>query len=163
MSEQLPDPAMFIGPMGHGKTRLPADADAGQLAAVLRRALHPVECRELGPAAAEQTFGPFADTTEGRMTVFMDEDQLRADHRVHDELQQLTRAVRERGPAVDVVMAPLKPSVLLLDEMTHVVGKSAGSASGTGSAGTGWLYAMRRPRGPDWPYSGAARVAAVER
>lgn len=162
MSEQLPDPAMFIGPMGHGKTPLPADADAGQLAAVLRRALHTVECRELGPAA-EQTFGPFADTTEGRMTVFMDEDQLRADHRGHEKVQQLARAVRDRGPAVDVVLAPLKPSVLLLDEMTHVVGKSTGSASGTGEAGTGWLYAMRRPLGPDLPYSGAARVAAVER
>ncbi|WP_060880719.1 hypothetical protein [Streptomyces scabiei] len=163
MSEQLPDPAMFIGRMGRGRTPLSADADAGQLAAVLRRALHAVECRELGPAAAEQTFGPFADTTEGRMTVFMDEDQLRADHRDPEEVQQLARAVRDRGPAVDVVLAPLKPSVLLLDEMTHVVGTSAGSASGTGEAGTGWLYAMRRPLGPDLPYSGAARVAAVER
>ncbi|MEU1155538.1 hypothetical protein ABZ369_21335 [Streptomyces sp. NPDC005918] len=163
MSEQLPDPAVFIGPMGRGKTPLPADADAGQLAAVLRRALRTVECRELGPAAAEQTFGPFADTTEGRMTVFMDEDQLRADHRGHEELRQLARAVRERGPAVDVVLAPLKPSVLLLDEMTHVVGKRGGSASGTGGAGTGWLYEMRRPLGPVLPFSGAARVAAVER
>ncbi|MFI6113206.1 hypothetical protein [Kitasatospora sp. NPDC051164] len=163
MSEQLPDPAMFIGPMGRGKTPLPADADAGELASVLRRALHTVECRALGPAAAEQTLGPFADTTQGRMIVFMDEDQLRADRRGREELQQLARAVRERGPAVDVVLAPLKPSVLLLDEMAHVVGKSAGSASGTGEAGTGWLYAMRRPLGPDLPYSGAARVAAVER
>ncbi|MEU0222123.1 hypothetical protein ABZ281_47115 [Streptomyces sp. NPDC006265] len=46
---------------------------------------------------------------------------------------------------MDVVLAPLKPSVLLLDEMTHAVGKSAGSLSGTGRAGTGWLYEMRRP------------------
>jgi hypothetical protein len=163
MSEQLPDPAMFIGPLGRGKTPLPADADAGRLAAVLRRALHTVECRELGPAAAEQRFGPFADTTEGRMTVFMDEDQLRAEHRGHEELHQLARAVRDRGPAVDVVLAPLKPSVLLLDEMTHVVGKSAGSASGTGRAGTGRLYEMRLPLRPVLPYSGAVRVAAGER
>lgn len=163
MSEQLPDLAMFIGPLGRGKTPLPADADAGQLAAVLRRTLHTVECRELGPAAAEQTFGPFADTTEGRMAVFMDEDQLRADHRGQEELHQLARAVRDRGPAVDVVLAPLKPSVLLLDEMTHVVGKSAVSASGTGRAGTGRLYEMRRPLRPVLPYSGAVRVAAGER
>lgn len=161
MSEQLPDPAMFICPLGRGKTPLPADADAGRLAAVLRRALHTVECRELGPAAAEQT--SFADTTEGRMTVFMEEDQLRADHRGHEELHQLARAVRDREPAVDVVLAPLKPSVLLLDETTHVVGKSAGSTSGTGRAGTGWLHEMRRPLRPVLPYSGAACAAAGER
>lgn len=32
---------------------------------MLRRALHTVECRELGPEAAQQQFGPFADTVEG--------------------------------------------------------------------------------------------------
>ncbi|MGC0379838.1 hypothetical protein [Streptomyces sp. SAI-129] len=40
MSDQLPDPTAFIGPIGRGKAPLSGDADADQYAAVLRRALH---------------------------------------------------------------------------------------------------------------------------
>ncbi|MFI6689505.1 hypothetical protein [Streptomyces sp. NPDC050485] len=158
MSDQLSEP-VFIGRIGVGKALLPADAGVDQLAAVLRRALRTVECRELGPAAAQQKFGPFADTTEGRMTVFMDEDQLGTHRPGHEELQQLARAVRERGPAVDVVLVSPTPPMLLVDEVPHVVGESAGSAPGA----PGWLYELRRPLRPVGWYASDAHTAADER
>ncbi|WP_327740450.1 hypothetical protein OG749_46035 (plasmid) [Streptomyces nojiriensis] len=146
MNDQLPAP-VFMGRIGHGKALLPADTNAGQLASALRRALHTVECRELGPEAAQQRFGLFADTVEGRVTVFMDEDELQARHPGH-EVHELARAVRERGPAVDVELVSPKPSIVLMDEMAHVVGKSAESASGTGLPGPSRRYELRRPL---WP------------
>ncbi|WP_331752159.1 hypothetical protein [Streptomyces sp. NBC_00829] len=145
MSGPLPDATPFIGPIGRGKALLPAGADADQLAAVLRRALHTVECRELGPAAAKQQFGLFADTMEGRVIVSMDESELLARYPGHEELQRLTRAVRERGPAVDVVFVAPQRSILLMDEMAHVLGKNAESTSGAQLAGPSWLYELRRP------------------
>ncbi|MCL3999209.1 hypothetical protein, partial [Streptomyces lavenduligriseus] len=114
MTDQLPAPEAFIGPSRRGKASLPADADAEQCAAVLRRALHTVECRELGPEAAGKQFGPFADTAVGQVTVLMDEDLLRARHPGEVELHRLARAVRERGPAVNVVLVPPKPTMVLM-------------------------------------------------
>ncbi|MER6195981.1 hypothetical protein ABT234_01190 [Streptomyces sp. NPDC001586] len=111
MNDQLPAPVL-MGRIGHGKALLPADTNAGWLASTLRRALHTVECRELGAEAAQQRFGLFADTVEGRVTVFMNEDELQARH-PGLEVHELARAVRERGPAVE----------------------SAESASGTGLPG----------------------------
>ncbi|MFE2271415.1 hypothetical protein ACFXB4_19480 [Streptomyces lavendulae] len=146
MNDQLPEP-VFIGRIGRGKALLPADADADQLASALRRALHTVECREVGPDAAQQRFGVFADTVEGRVTVFMDEAELRARHPGH-EVHELAGAIRERGPAVDVVLVSPKPSIVIMDEMAHVVGKSAESAAGTGLPGPSRRYELRRPL---WP------------
>ncbi|MFK0119231.1 hypothetical protein [Streptomyces sp. NPDC090994] len=121
MSDQMPDPATFLGPTGTGKPPLPVDADAGQIATVLRRALHTVQCRELGSEAAQQQFGPFADTADSRVTVLIDEDELRIRHPGHSEVHQLARAVRERGPAVNVVLVQPKPTMAVMDEMAHVV------------------------------------------
>lgn len=167
MSDQLPDPATFIGPIGRGKAPLPADADAHQCAAVLRRALHTVECRELGPEAAGQKFGLFADTADtadGRVSVLVDEDQLRARHPGHAELHHLARAVRERGPAVDVVLVPPKPTMVVMDEMAHVVSTVAESAScPTPTGRTGWVYELSRPRPPVWWSPRGDREAADER
>ncbi|MFJ9967138.1 hypothetical protein [Streptomyces avermitilis] len=142
MSNQLADPTTFIGLIGRGKAPLPGDADADQYAAVLRRALHTVECRELGPEAAGQKFGPFADTADGRVTVLVEEDQIRHRHPGHDELNHLTRAVRERGPAVDVIMVPPKTTMLFMDEMAHVASKAAEPASGPALAGAGRSHPM---------------------
>lgn len=125
---------------------------------MLRRALHTVECRELGPEAAQQQFGPFADTVEG-VTVFLDEDDVRARHPGHEELHQLARAVRERGPAVDVALVAPTPSVMLLDEMSHVVGKAAEPVQGA----AGRLYEPRRPLRPVRWHPSAARAAADDR
>ena len=164
MSDQLPDPTAFIGPIGRGKAPLPGDADADQYAAVLRRALHTVECRELGPEAAGQKFGPFADTADGRVTVLVNEDQIRDRHPGHAELHHLARAVRERGPAVDVVMAPPKPTMLFMDEMAHVVSKSAEPASGPALAGrTRWVCELSRPPRPPWWSPGGDRETSDER
>ncbi|WP_208105432.1 hypothetical protein [Streptomyces sp. GC420] len=166
MSDQLPDPATFIGSIGRGKAPLPADADADadQCAAVLRRALHTVECRELGPEAAGQKFGPFADTADGRVSVLVDEHQLRARHPGHAELHHLARAVRERGPAVDVVLVPPKPTMVFMDEMAHVVSTVAGPASGPALAGrTRWVYELSRPLRPVWWSPRGDREAADER
>ncbi|MDX3207722.1 hypothetical protein ABZZ79_22755 [Streptomyces sp. NPDC006458] len=152
MSNQLPDPTTFIGPIGRGKAPLPGDADADQYTAVLRRALHTVECRELGPEAAGQKFGPFADTADGRVTVLVDEDQIRHRHPGHDELNHLTRAVRERGPAVDVIMVP--PTMLFMDEMAHVASKAAEPASAALAGPTRWVYEPSRPLRPVRWYEG---------
>lgn len=164
MSEQLPDLTAFIGPIGRGKAPLPRDADADQYAVVLRRALHTVECREPGPEAAGQKFGPFADTANDRVAVLVDEDQIRDRHRGHDELHHLTRAVRERGPAVDVVMVPPKPTLLFMDEMAHVVSNAAEPASGPALAEpTRWVYEPRWSLRPlRWSPRGE-REAADER
>jgi hypothetical protein len=151
MSDQLKDLATYTGTAARGKALLPADADADQCAVVLRRALHTVECRELGPEAAVQKFGPFMDTADGRVTVLMDEQQLRARHPDHGELHQLARAVRERGPAVDVVLVPPQPSVPFMDEMVHVAGKVAESGSGPELAGRPrWADVRSRPLRPGW-------------
>ncbi|WEH37803.1 hypothetical protein PZB75_30845 (plasmid) [Streptomyces sp. AM 4-1-1] len=131
----MSDSATFLGPTRTGKPPLPVDADAGQIATVLRRALHTVECRELGSEAAQQQFGPFADTADSRVTVLIDEDELRVRHPGHSELHQLARAVRERGPAVNVVLVPPKPIMAVMDEMAHVVRQVAESASGEAPAG----------------------------
>ncbi|WP_030841347.1 hypothetical protein [Streptomyces sp. NRRL S-475] len=164
MSDQLPDPAAFIGPIGRGKAPLPRDADADQYAAVLRRALHTVECRELGPEAAGQKFGPFADTADGRVTVLVDEDQIRARHPGHDELHHLAHAVRERGPAVDVVMVAPRPTMLFMDEMAHVISKAAEPASVPALAGrTRWVYEPSWPLRPVWWSPRGEREAADER
>ncbi|MEU0110630.1 hypothetical protein ABZ313_35440 [Streptomyces sp. NPDC006251] len=90
--------------MAQGKRTLPADADVGEFVAQLQRALHTIECRELGPAASAERFGPFADTGEGLVVLAIDADQLLARHVGQEELLDLVRAVRERGPAVDVTL-----------------------------------------------------------
>ncbi|MFJ5850838.1 hypothetical protein [Streptomyces sp. NPDC092903] len=138
----------FIGHTTRGKAALRPGADAEQLAAVLRCALHTIECRELGLAAAEQQFGPLADTQGGRVIVSVDEAHIRARHPGHDELQQLVHAVRERGPAVDVALVPPPPALLLMDEMAHVVGEGARSAPGAEPGAARWLFEMRRPIRP---------------
>ncbi|KOU73725.1 hypothetical protein ADK61_22305 [Streptomyces sp. XY66] len=151
MGNQLPGPTAFIGPIGRGKASLPGDADADQYAAVLRRALHTVECRELGPEAACQKFGPFADNADGRVTVLVGEDQIQDRDPGHDELSHLTRAVRERGPAVDVFMVPPTPTMLFMDEMAHVASKAAEHASGPALAGRArWVYEPSLPLRPIW-------------
>lgn len=161
MSDQLPDPTAFIGTIGRGKAPLPTTADADQCAAVLRRALHTVECRELGPEAAGQKFGPFADIADGRVTVLVDENQIRDGHPGHDELHHLAHAVRERGPAVDVVMVPPRPTMLFMDEMAHVASKAAEPASGPVLAvPTRWVYEPSRPLRPlRWSPRGEREVA----
>ncbi|MEU0022091.1 hypothetical protein AB0C59_06905 [Streptomyces sp. NPDC048664] len=155
MSDQPPALEAFVGPIRRGKAPLPAGADADQCAALLRRALHTVECRELGPEAARKQFGPFADTADGRVTVFMDEELLRARHPGQVELHRLARAVRERGPAVDVVLVAPKPTMVLMDEMAHVVSKVAEPVSSLALAGRNrWVYELSRPlRGPVVPES----------
>ncbi|MEU7072999.1 hypothetical protein AB0B30_28095 [Streptomyces narbonensis] len=149
MSKHQTDQTALIGPLGQGKAPLPGDAGADQMAAMLKRALHTVECRELGPETASQKFGPFADTTVGRVTVLVDEEQIRHHHAGHDELHHLMRAVRERGPAVGVLLVPSKPTVLVMDEMAHITSKTADPASGPALAGpTRWVYEPSRPMRP---------------
>ncbi|WP_031064322.1 hypothetical protein [Streptomyces sp. NRRL F-5527] len=164
MSDQLADPTAFVGAIGRGKAPLSGDADADQYMAVLRRALHTVECRELGPEAAGQKFGPFADTSDDRVTVLVDEHQIRDRYPGHDELHHLAHAVRERGPAVDVVMVLPKPATLFMDEMAHVVSKVDEPACGPALAGpTRWVYEPSRPLRPLRWYPGGEREAADER
>lgn len=159
MTAQLPDMTPFTGHTARGKAVLRPGADADQLAAVLRRALHTIECRELGPVAAGQQFGPFADTQEGRVIVSVDEAHVRTCHPGNHELQQLVRGVRERGPAVDVALVPPPPTILLMDEMAHVVGESARSAPGAEPGAARWLFEMRRPLRPLRPYPAGADTA----
>lgn len=166
MSDQLPDPAAFIGPIGRGKALLPADADADQCAVVLRRALHTVECRELGPEAAREKFGPFADTAVGMVRVLMDENQIRARHLENADLPRLARTVQERGLAVDVVLAPPGPMMVVLDDMAHIANTVAGLGRGADPALTGparCVSELSRPRRPvGWSARGD-REAADER
>ncbi|GLX22438.1 hypothetical protein [Streptomyces lavendulae] len=158
MSKHQTDQTALIGPLGQGRALVPGDAGAHQLAAVLKRALHTVECRELGPEAASQKFGRFADTTVGPVTVLVDEEQIRHRHASHDELHHLMRAVRERGPAVGVLLVPSKPIVLVMDEMAHIASKAAEPASGTALAGpTRWAYE------PSWPMRPLRWLPGVER
>ncbi|ATM24551.1 hypothetical protein SMD44_p10052 (plasmid) [Streptomyces alboflavus] len=82
----------------------PPCADVGAFLDRLKRALHTIECRELGPEAAEQRFGRFADVSEGHVFLSLDSDRLLARHPEHEELRELVRAVRERGPAVNVTL-----------------------------------------------------------
>lgn len=159
MPAQLPKMTPFIGHTARGKAVLRPGADADQLAAVLRRALHTIECRELGPAAAEQQFGPLADTQEGRVIVSVDEAHIRARHPGNHELQQLVRTVRERGPAVDVALVPPPLTILLMDELAYVVGKSARSARGAEPGAASWLFEMRRPLRPLLPCPAGADTA----
>ncbi len=164
MSDQLADPTAFAGAIGRGKAPLSDDADADQYTAVLRRALHTVECRELGPEAAGQKFGPFADTSDDRVTVLVDEHQIRDRYPGHDELHHLAHAVRERGPAVDVVMVLPKPATPFMDEMAHIVSNVAEPACGSAPAGpTRWVYEPSRPLRPLRWYPGGEREAADER
>ena len=164
MSDQLPDPTAFVGAIGRGKAPLSGEADADQYTAVLRRALHTVECRELGPEAAGQKFGPFADTSDDRVTVLVDEHQIRDRYPGHDELHHLAHAVRERGPAVDVVMMLPKLATLFMDEMAHLVSKVAEPTCGPAPAGhTRWVYEPSRPLRPLRWYPGGERETADER
>lgn len=166
MSDQLPDPAAFIGPIARGKAPLPADADADQCAAVLRRALYTIECRELGPEAAGKKFGPFADTMAGVVSVLMDESQARARHLEDADLHRLACTVQERGPAVDVALAPPRPTTVVLDEMAHVANMAADLDRGADSALTGparCLSELSRPRQPLWWSPRGDRGAAYAR
>ncbi|MFE0775427.1 hypothetical protein [Streptomyces sp. NPDC058861] len=161
MSDHQTDLTALIGPIGRGKAPLSHDAD--QLVAVLKRALHTIECRELGSKTAHQKFGPLADTAGGRVTVLVDQDQIRDRHPGHNELHHLARAVRERGPAVDVLMASPKPTVLVMDEMAHVVSRAAEPASGLALAGpTRWESELCRPPRPFRWSSGGDREASGE-
>ncbi|MFD8727792.1 hypothetical protein [Streptomyces sp. NPDC059611] len=135
MSDHLPDVTVCSGRAARGKPPLPVEADAEQLVSVLRRAMHTVECRELGSEAAQQRFGLLADTTHSRVTVYVDDEQLRSRFPGRSEAHQLARAVRERGPAADVVLVSLRPAILVMDEMAHVVRRIAESSSGAVWAG----------------------------
>ncbi|MGA5442277.1 hypothetical protein ACPCKW_22545 [Streptomyces griseoincarnatus] len=104
MGNSSSETAPLVGSMACGKRTLPYDADADEFVAQLQRALHTIECRELGPAASTERFGPFTDTAKGHVVLAIDADQLRARHADHVELHDLLRAVRERGPAVDVTL-----------------------------------------------------------
>ncbi|MDR3079367.1 MAG: hypothetical protein LBV60_00290, partial [Streptomyces sp.] len=61
MSKHQTDQTALIGPLGQGKGPLPGDAGADQMAAVLKRALHTVECansarkRPVGSSACSRT------------------------------------------------------------------------------------------------------------
>lgn len=100
--------ATFVGTMGRGKPPLPPDADADDVIARLRHALHTIECRELGADAAQQRFGQFADTHPGHVFVGVDPDRLLAQYPEHTELHGLLVAIRDRGPAVAVTLATVK-------------------------------------------------------
>ncbi|MFE4516807.1 hypothetical protein ACFRMQ_21735 [Kitasatospora sp. NPDC056783] len=97
---------VLLGRPTSGKQPLPADAPVGEFVAQLRRAVHTIECREAGPEAARQRFGLFADRTQGRQVLFADPDRLLAEHPGEEELRDMVQAVRERGPAVGVVLIP---------------------------------------------------------
>ncbi|MFD9053365.1 hypothetical protein [Streptomyces zaomyceticus] len=163
MSNHQTDLTAFMGPIGRGKASLPHDADVDRLAAVLKRALHTIECRELGPKAAVQKFGPLADTAGGCVTVLVAQEQILARHPSH-ELHHLARAVRERGPAVDVFMVPPKPTVPFMDEMAYVVSRAAEPASRPALAGpTRWDFELSRPPRPLRWFPGGDREAPDER
>ncbi|MEU5421446.1 hypothetical protein [Streptomyces sp. NPDC020667] len=101
-----PSPAALLtGPSARGKRRLPPDADVGDVVAQLKRALHTIACRELGPAVAQQRFGSFADLHADRYVLFLDPDGLLARHPGHEELRRLLQAVQRRGPAVGVTLS----------------------------------------------------------
>ncbi|MFD3781358.1 hypothetical protein [Streptomyces sp. NPDC058612] len=89
----------------------------------------------------------------------VDEAHIRARLPGYDELQQLLRVVRERGPAVDVALVPPAPSILLMDEMAYVVGESARSARGAELGAASWLFEMRRPLRPLRPNPAVAGTA----
>ncbi|MEE1820967.1 hypothetical protein PUR61_01940 [Streptomyces sp. BE20] len=105
MSHTLAAGPALIGRATSGKRVLPAGASRSEFVAQLRRALHTIECREVGPEGAERRFGRLADRGEGRQVLFIDADRLLAEH-PDDELLDLVRAVRQRGPATDVVLVP---------------------------------------------------------
>ncbi|MFE9137990.1 hypothetical protein [Streptomyces sp. NPDC007355] len=164
MSNHQTDLTAFMGPIGRGKAALPHDADVDRLPAVLKRALHTIECRELGPKAAVQKFGPLADTAGGRVTVLVAQEQIRARHPSNDELHHLARTVRERGPAVDVFMVLPKPIVPFMDEMAYVVSRAAEPASGLALAEpTPWDFELSRSPRPLWWFPGGDREAPDER
>lgn len=97
--------AFVVSPgSGRGWKSLPPDAEVGAFIHQLNRALHTIECRELGPVAARQRYGQFADVQGGRVFLAINADQLSAQHPGHEELHDLLRTVRERGPAVDVTL-----------------------------------------------------------
>ncbi|WP_329156096.1 hypothetical protein OIU91_42155 (plasmid) [Streptomyces sp. NBC_01456] len=96
---------ILIGPVTLGKANLPPDSDVRLFVNQLKRALHTIECRELGSAATEVRFGPFADTYEGHRVLWIEADRLLAQYPAHEELHELLRAVRERGPAVNVTLS----------------------------------------------------------
>ncbi|MEU0343758.1 hypothetical protein ABZ092_33595 [Streptomyces bobili] len=96
--------ATFFGAMGRGKPPLLSDADADDVIARLRHALHTIECRELGADAAKERFGQFADTNPGHVFVGVDPDDLVAQYPDHTELHGLLGAVRDRGSAVAVTL-----------------------------------------------------------
>jgi hypothetical protein len=72
---------------------------------LLRRSLHTIACRELGPTAARHAHGELADTTTEPITLLLDTDALSAHLTGDKELQALLRAVQARGPAVGVTLA----------------------------------------------------------
>ncbi|WP_031049031.1 hypothetical protein [Streptomyces sp. NRRL F-5650] len=162
MSDQLPDPTAFVGAIGRGKAPLrvtPTPTSTRPCSGA-----HTVECRELGPEAAGQKFGPFADTSDDRVTVLVDEQQIWDRYPGHDELHRRAHAVRERGPAVDVVMVLPKPATLFMDEMAHVVSKVAEPTCGPAPAGpTRWVYEPSRPLRPVWWSPRGEREAVDER
>lgn len=96
--------APSFGTFGRGWSQLPPDADASAFVDRLKRALHTIECRELGPEAARQRFGPYADVQEGHVFLHLDPDRLLARNPEHHALHDLIRAIRERGPAVNVTL-----------------------------------------------------------
>ncbi|MGW6569971.1 hypothetical protein [Streptomyces sp. NPDC054975] len=95
-----------VGSAGRGWTQVPPNADASVFVDRLTRALHTIECRELGPEAATQRFGPFADTQEGGVFLPIDAERLLTQHPGRDDLRELLQAVRDRGPAVGVTLTP---------------------------------------------------------
>ncbi|WP_331726417.1 hypothetical protein [Streptomyces sp. NBC_00470] len=104
MDEATSTAPPVVGRVGRGWLQLPADAGAGAFANQLKRALHTIECRELGPEAARQRFGQFADVQEGHVFLSLVPERLLARHPEHAELRDLIRAIGERGPAVNVTL-----------------------------------------------------------
>lgn len=96
---------LYMGPSVRGMRALPPDAEVGEVVAQLRRALHPIECHELGPEASTQRFGQFADLDGDWRVIFLDPDGLLARHPEHEDLHALLGAVEQRGPAVDATLA----------------------------------------------------------
>lgn len=106
MDHQLSNRPWQFGSVTRGKQGLPPEAATAEFVAQLKRAKHAIECRELGPDAARDRFGPFVDTGEERFVIFADAEKLLARRPVDQELHELVRTVRERGPAVDVFLMP---------------------------------------------------------
>ncbi|MFF4205727.1 hypothetical protein ACFYZ8_34325 [Streptomyces sp. NPDC001668] len=103
------DGEVFIGEVTVGKAALPPDADAQLVVRQLRRALHEVEVRELGPAAAAERFGPFtgsSDSPHMRYVLPLSAGLLER-HRDHAELLDLYRTLQLRGPGVNVHVSQL--------------------------------------------------------